>query len=125
MSVPDGGFHLYVSHPSFRDIGRSVNIRMDGPSLDITLAPSVNLRGRVTASGAKCLNDPVVEIVSGPNAGRTDVARGGGADWHYFFSDLVPGPLTVRACKPGFAPAERLVDVTKDATLDFMLLKAN
>jgi hypothetical protein len=123
MSVPHGSFHLFVGHPSFRDIGRSVNI-LTNTSLDLTLVPSVNLTGRVSAPGAKCLNDPVVEIVSGPDAGRSMISRGGGADWHYFFHDLVPGPLTVRVRKCGYDPVEQRVDVTADATLDFTL-KAN
>jgi hypothetical protein len=126
MSVPDGGFSFFVGHPSFRDIGRSVTIRMD-TSLDVTLVPGVKLVGRVTASDAQNpWDEPVVEIVSGPDAGRTNLTRQGGADWFsYFFHDLEPGPLTVRARKHGFEPVEQRVDVTADATVNFTLVKAN
>ena len=98
MSVPDGDLHLSVSHPSFRDIGRFVAIRMD-TSLDLTLVPGVKLIGRVAAPDAQNpWDEPVVEIVSGPNAGRTNLTIQVGAGWFsYFFHDLEPGPLTVRA----------------------------
>ena len=126
LSVPDGSLHLEVSHPSFREIGRFVTIRMD-TSLDFTMVSGVNLTGRVIAPGAQSpWNQPVVEIVSGPDAGRTNITRPGSADsFSYFFHDLVPGPLTVRARKHGFEPAEQRVDVTADATVDFTLVKAN
>jgi hypothetical protein len=126
MSVPEGSLHLSVGHPSFRDIGQFVTIRMD-TSLDVTLVPGVNLVGRVAAPGAQNpWDEPVVEIVSGPDAGRTNLTRPINADsFSYFFHELAPGPLTVRARKHGFEPAEQRVDITADATLDFTLKKAN
>jgi len=125
MSVPDGDLHLSVSHPSFRDIGRFVAIRRD-TSLDLTLVPGVNLTGRVTApDAANPWDEPVVEIVSGPDAGRTVITIQAGTSFSYFFHDLVPGPLTVRARKHRFEPVERRVDITADTTVDFTLVKAN
>jgi hypothetical protein len=56
-------------------------------SLDLTLVPGVNLIGRVAAPGAlNPWDKPVVETVSGPDAGRTMITLQGNDDrFSYFF----------------------------------------
>ena len=124
MTVP-AGFQFVVKHPCFRDMSRSVSIQTD-TSLDVTLVPGVNLDGRVADFGTQDrLDDAVVEVVSGPDAGRSFLTRRVGASNSYFFLDLVPGPFTIRAHKSGYEPVERRVDVTADTTVDFRLVKTN
>ena len=120
-SLPGGTYYqLSVNKPGFETFSLN-ELSVSGDTIvDVTLRPGVSVLGKVRELGVDVLDDVKVEVVSGPNAGRSTLT-GHPIAGQYFLDHLLPGELRMRASKEGYEPVEQVVDATVNTTLDFTL----
>jgi carboxypeptidase family protein/all-beta uncharacterized protein len=93
-------------------------------SADIATPASAHftLSGTVSdESNARPIAGGTVQVLNGPDAGKSTSTDGGGA---YSLSGLTGGALTVRASASGYSAREQGVTVARDSTLDLQLRPA-
>jgi hypothetical protein len=118
--LPKGTYALSVSKPGFEVFWRD-GITVSGDTVvDVTLHPGVYVAGGVRELGVDSLDDVKVEVVSGPNAGRSTLT-GHPRAGQYFLDHLLPGEFRMRASKEGYESVEQVVNATANTTLDFTL----
>ena len=79
-----------------------------------------NVAGVVRQSvGGNVVSDVKVEVLDGPNAGRSAISD---ADGRYVLSALVDGQLQLRASRSGYASADRTIVLGAHTTVDFTIV---
>lgn len=106
---------------SYRDDNQqtgTVTVSADIPALPAN-PPAGNLRLTGTVrSGSLLVANVLIEIRTGPNAGRSTFS---GTNGRYIITSLARGSGTVRASRSGYSPVEKSITMSGDATLDFDL----
>lgn len=118
-SIQAGNWDVTVTKPGYEIVSGELKVAAD-TIFDITFPLTVYLAGKVTELGVGLLDGVTVEIVSGPNMGRSHVT-GMPVTGQYFIDHLVPGELTLRASKTGYEPVERTLVVNANTNLDFAM----
>jgi hypothetical protein len=119
-NLPRGTYQLSVNKPGFEAFSLN-DVPVSGDTVvDVTLHPGVYVIGKVRELGVDVLDDVKVEVVSGPNAGRSTLT-GHPIAGQYFLDHLTPGELRLRASKEGYEPVEQVVNAAANTNLDFTL----
>jgi hypothetical protein len=119
------------SHPHATSVVAKVNYTYgaaltksaDGTAaVPLSVAPTFSLAGAITEETAAAWPVPqvAVQVVDGPNAGKSSSTDGGG---NYMLTDLTPGSFTVRATANGYIAADSGVTVAADTRLDLKLTR--
>jgi hypothetical protein len=74
---------------------------------------------RQSAPTADGVPDVQVEVIDGPNAGRSTMSDAGG---RYVLSELAAGTLRLRASRNGYASAEQTIALSVHTTVDFTIV---
>jgi Carboxypeptidase regulatory-like domain/Putative binding domain, N-terminal len=108
-----------VAKVSFTDGAAGTNSATGSADIPAPEPALYTLSGRVSdENSGRMLLGGTVEIVDGPNAGRTSATDAAGI---YSLSDLAGGSFVVRATSHGYDPREQSVMVARDTTLDLRL----
>jgi hypothetical protein len=108
-----------VAKVSFTDGAAGTNSASGSADIAAPAPTLYTLAGTVSdESSGRMLLGGTVEIVDGPNAGKTSATDAGGA---YSLSGLAGGSFVVRATSHGYDPREQSVMVARDTTLDLRL----
>jgi hypothetical protein len=118
-SIATGSWDVRVTTPGYEPVFNAVKVAAD-TVFDITFPLTVYVVGKVTELGVGPLNGVTVEIVSGPNKGRSHVT-GMPVTGQYFIDHLVPGEFTLRASKAGYETFEATVVANAITNLDFTM----
>lgn len=119
-TLPAGSYDYRASRPGFEDLsGRGVVVAAD-TTLDLNLRPGIILSGNVIEAGVGRLDGAKVEVIDGPNAGRS-MLTGGPGSMSYSFVYLLPGEFTVRVSKEGYEPVEQRVSAAVNTNADFSM----
>jgi hypothetical protein len=120
--VRGSSYPVYVSKGGYETVSTTVTLPEAETTLNVTLEPGVSVSGRVTESDVGPLGGVKVEVIDGPNAGRSEVSRLVGSEFAaYTIEHLQPGRFTLRASKEGYEPVERTVDALVSTRADFSL----
>lgn len=114
-------YTLYAQRPGFENFYRTdVSISADTLLDDVTLRPGVQVSGKVSEAGVGPLDDATIEVVSGPNAGRSTLT-GHPISGQYVLDHLSPGEFKLRASKSGYETVEQTVQATTNTNLNFSM----
>jgi hypothetical protein len=94
-----------------------------GPAAPTPVATSYTLTGTVseTLPVAGVVSDVRIDVLDGPNAGRSAMTDNGG---RYTMSGLSSGMFQLRASKSGYVRMERSVSLASNMTLDLSVVRA-
>ena len=119
-TLPPGTYDYHAAHPGFEDLSGNGVVVAANTTLDLNLRPGIILSGNVIEAGVGRVDGAKVEIVDGPNAGRS-MLTGGPGSMSYSFVYLLPGEFTVRVSKDGYEPVEQRVNAAVTTNADFTL----
>jgi len=119
--LPAGTWQFSFRKPGYQTF-ESGNVSVSGDTiLDATLHLGIQVFGTVKEVGVGPLDDARVEVVSGPDMGRSTLT-GHPIPGQYFFDHLLPGEFRLRASKEGYDPVEQILKATADTfNVDFTL----
>ncbi len=108
-----------VARVTFTDGAASTNSTTASADIAAPAPAAYTLSGTVTdESSARTVAGGTVQILDGPNAGKTSSTDGGGV---YSLSGLAGGSFMLRATARGYNPREESVTIISDTTLDLKL----
>jgi hypothetical protein len=118
--LPAGSYRANITKPGYDDVFREVSVAGD-TTLNLTLLVGIDVSGNVSELGVGPLNDAIVEIISGPNAGQSTMT-GRAIPGRYSLQLVRPGEFTLRVRKNGYEPVQRTVQAAVDIyDVDFSL----
>jgi Carboxypeptidase regulatory-like domain len=93
------------------------------PATPTPVATSYTLSGTVSETSpiTGVVSDVRIDVLDGPNAGRSAMSDSGG---RYTMSGLSSGMFQLRASKSGYVRAERNVTLSSNTTLDLTVVRA-
>lgn len=94
-----------------------------GPASPTPVTTSYTLSGTVneTSPVTGAVSDVRIDVLDGPNAGRSAITDSGG---RYSMSGLASGVFQLRASKSGYVRLERNVSLDSNTTLDLNVVRA-
>lgn len=114
------GFTVNVTATGFGSTSKGVNLTSD-TTMTVQLTPSpASLAGVVSGQGGERVANATIQILDGPNAGRTTYSNATG---DYRFDNLTATTAAnVSIAASGYQPAQKSVTLTGSATLSFTLV---
>jgi hypothetical protein len=114
------GFTINVSATGFIPTSKGVNLTGNtSTSVQLTPAP-VSLAGVISGQGGERVADATIQVVDGPNAGRTAYSNSTG---DYRFDNLTAAAAaTVAVTAGGYQSAQKSAALVGSATLSFTLV---
>lgn len=119
-TLPAGTYEYRASRPGFEDLSGSDVVVAADTTLNLSLRPGIILSGNVIEAGVGRLDGAKVEVVDGPNAGRS-MLTGGPGSMSYSFVYLLPSEFTVRVSKDGYETVEQRVSAAISTSADFAM----
>lgn len=128
LHVPAGQNQLAVRASGFAQLARAVTVSADAPPLELALAGSGVLSGRVVDEHRVGIEGVAIESLrpdAPPEANRAIRLAETSADGSYRIDSVTPSKLTLRFSKSGYAPATVTVTPAEqeESSLDISLLR--
>lgn len=114
-SLPAGTWSLSVEKDGFDRNETTFQLSAD-TTIDVRLQPGITVSG-IISQAVGPLDQALVEILSGPNAGARALTRPEG----YYSLHLLPGEFTLRVTKEGYDTVERVLSAFVNTTVNFTL----